>query len=185
LPFAGPAERTVAELTDRMSGYDFDLITTKFKPGLLAQERIGQINIYRVGWGNKFDKYFMPILAAIKAIKLNKKNNYAVGWGIMASYGSLAALIFSFFSRVAILVSLYEDKINDKSLKGRLNIPFLKLIFRKAHKLQLVADLTERQLAWLEDDKNLQAVDKDKGFDYLAKKTKEEFQRLEILSSRL
>ncbi len=185
LPLLGPAEKAVAEITGRMPSYDFDLITTKFKKGLLAQEKIGQVNIYRVGWGNKFDKYFLPVLAAIKAVKLNKKNDYAVGWGVMASYGSLAALIFSFFSRVAILVSLYEDKIDYRAFKRRLYIPLYKLIFRKAHKLQLVADLTEQQLAWLEDDKNISPVDLDKGWDYVTKKTREEFQRLEILSSRL
>lgn len=185
LPIAGPAEKAVAEITDRMLGYDFDLITTKFQPGLLTQEKIGKVNIYRVGWGNKFDKYLMPVLAAAKAVNLNKKNNYAVGWGIMASYGSLAALIFSWFSRLAVLVSLYEDKIDDSSWQRKWKMPFYKLIFRKAHRLQLVADLTEQQMAWLEDDKNLTAVDLDKGWDMVAKKTKEEFQSLEILSSRL
>ena len=103
----------------------------------------------------------------------------------MASYGSLAALFFSLFSKVAVLVSLYEDKVDYGSFKKRLYIPLYKLIFRRAHKLQLVADLTERQLAWLEDDKNISPVDMDRGWDYATKKTKEEFQNLEILSSRL
>lgn len=186
LPFAGPAERAVEELTNRLIAYDFDLITAKFKRDIPAQEKIGRVNIYRLGWGSKFDKYLLPVLAAIKATKLNKKNNYAVAWGIMASYGSLAALFFSLFSKVAVLVSLYEDKIdNASSLKRRIYIPLYKYIFRKAHRLQLVADLTEQQLAWLEDDKTLSPVDLDKGWDFVAKKTKEELQKLEILSSRL
>jgi len=185
LPFTGPAEKAVAEITERMIGYDFDLITCKFKRNLPTQEKIGRINIYRVGWGNKFDKYLMPVLASAKAIKLNRQNNYAVAWGVMASYGSLAALFFSLFSKVAVLVSLYEDKVDYSSFKKRLYIPLYKLIFRRAHKLQLVADLTEQQLAWLEDDKNVSPVDTEKGWDYVTKKTKEEFQKLEILSSRL
>jgi UDP-glucuronate decarboxylase len=185
LPFTGPAERAVAEITERMFAYDFDLITCKFKNDLPAQEKIGRVNVYRVGWGNKFNKYFMPILAARLAIKLHRQNNYAVAWGVMASYGSLAALFFSLSSKVAVLVSLYEDKTDYSSFKRRLYVPLYKIIFRKAHKLQLVADLTERQLAWLEDDKNISPVDLDKGWDYVTKKTREEFQRLEILSSRL
>ena len=117
LPFSGPTEKAVVEITERMIAYDFDLITCKFKSGIPAQEKIGRVNIYRVGGGGKFDKYFMPVLAAAKAIKLHRQNNYAVAWGVMASYGSLAALFFSWFSRVAVLVSLYEDKID-----GRLHL---------------------------------------------------------------
>jgi len=185
LPFSGPTEKAVVEITERMIAYDFDLITCKFKSGIPAQEKIGRVNIYRVGGGGKFDKYFMPVLAAAKAIKLHRQNNYAVAWGVMASYGSLAALFFSWFSRVAVLVSLYEDKIDYNSWRKKWKLPFYKLIFRRAHRLQLVADLTEQQSAWLEDDKSLSSVDTDKGWDYVSKKTREEFQNLEILSSRL
>jgi UDP-glucuronate decarboxylase len=184
-PYIGPAETAVKEIIERMSAYEFDLITCKFKAGLPSQEKIGRVNIYRVGWGNKFDKYFLPIAATIKAVKLHRQNNYAVAWGIMASYGSLAALFFSLFSKVAMIVSLYENKIDYISFKRRLYTPLYKMIFRKAHRLQLVADLTEQQLAWLEDDKNISPVDLDKGWDYVTKKTREEFQKLEILSSRL
>lgn len=185
-PFVGEAEKAVANIAERMIAYDFDLLTCKFKPGMPTQEKIGRINVHRIGWGSKIDKYFMPISAAAKACKLNRQNNYAVAWGVMASYGSLAALLFSLFSRVAVLVSLYEDKVvAPSSFKMKLYLPFYKFIFKKTHRLQLVANLTEQQLAWLEDDKNLLSVDMDKGWDYVAKKTREEFQNLEILSSRL
>ncbi len=185
LPFSGPAEQAIREITDRMIAYDFDVITCRFKSDVAIQEKIGRTNIYRIGWGRKFDKYFMLILAIVQALKLHRQNNYVVAWGVMASYGSLAALFFSLLSRVAVLVSLYEDKIDYASFRRRLYIPLYKFIFRKAHRLQLVADLTEQQLAWLEDDKNLSSVDLDKGWEYVTKKTREEFQNLEILSSRL
>ncbi len=185
-PFKGPVESTIKELTDRLISYDFDLLTAKFEKNLPKQEKIGRTNVYRLGLGTKIDKYLLPLLATFKALKLTKKNNYEVVWGVMASYGSLAAILFSLLSRKAILLSLYEGKIRDtNSLRRRFLIPIYKLIFKKAHRLQVVAKLTQQQLAWLEDKKNLQTINLEEGWDYLAKKTKEKFQELEILSSRL
>ncbi len=186
LPLKGSAEIAVQELTNRLIAYDFDLLAAKFKKDFGEQEKIGRVNVYRLGWGTKFDKYLLPLLAPWKALKLAKNNNYEVVWGIMASYGSLAAILFSLFSRKAFLLSLYEGKIkNTRSLYRRLLGPLYKLIFRKAHRLQVVAELSQQQLAWLEDEKNLQALNIEDDWDYLAKKTKETFQELEILSSRL
>ena len=64
-------------------------------------------------------------------------------------------------------------------------MPLYKVIFKGAHHLQVVADLSQEQIAWLEDEKNLRPIDLDRGWDYVTKKTKEEFQELEILTSRL
>ncbi|MCK5358338.1 MAG: hypothetical protein KAJ48_08075, partial [Elusimicrobiales bacterium] len=63
--------------------------------------------------------------------------------------------------------------------------PIYRLIFKRAHKLQVVADLTQEQQAWLEDERVIRPVDMDKGLDYAMKKTREDFQQLEILTSRL
>ncbi|MCD4760393.1 SDR family oxidoreductase [bacterium] len=185
-PFEGPAEQAVKEITERLIGYDFDLIVAKMKPGLPAEEKIGRVTVHRLGGGTKFDKYFLPILGLFKAISLNKKQNYQAAWGIMASYGSLAAVLFSLFSNRALLVSLYEGKIDEaRAIRTKVLQPFYRFIFKKAHSMQVVGDLTQQQLAWLEDDKSTEGVDLDKGWEYVSKKTKEKFQELEILSSRL
>lgn len=185
-PLAGPAEKALRESSDRLLAYDFDLFVAKNDKRLANQEKLGRINVYRLGSGSKWDKYLLPILAVRKALSLHRRRHYQLAWGIMASYGALAAAWFSLFSRRAFLVSLYEGQIKDsESVKRKLLRPFYKLIFRTAHKLQVVADLTESQLAWLEDDNRLSALDLEKGWDYISKKTREEFQQLEILSSRL
>ena len=144
-------------------------------------KKIGSFDIHRLGFGSRIDKYLLPFLGPVKALGLNRRNDYQVAWGIMASYGSLAAIIFSFFSRVSALVSLYEGNIKS----SRKLIPFYKIIFRRAHGIQIIAQLTGEQSAWLEDDKKIRPVGTGAGWDYVAKKTKEEFQEMEILSSRL
>lgn len=186
LPLEGPAEKAVKEISDRLIGYDFDIITSRFDKKYLKSEKIGRVNVYRVGLGNKFDKYWLPVLAVLMALKLNKKNNYQVAWGVMASYGSLGALFFSMISRVSFLLSLYEGKVENKSkMRKSILSPLQKIIFQKAHHIQLIAELSEQRLAWLEGDKKLRPMNWDNGWDYAAKKTKEEFQEMEILTSRL
>ena len=186
LPFEGPVETAVKEIANRMPGYEFDVITTSFKKGVPAEEKIGRFNIYRIGMGNDFDKFILPFVAPFKALSLHKKNNYQAAWGVMASYGALAGVLFSYLTRVALLVSLFEGKIKDSESSFRKMFkPIYKIIFRRAHRMQVVAELPDEQLAWLEDDKKIQAIDMAKGWDFVAKKTKEQFQELEILTSRL
>ncbi len=185
-PLAGPAEAAVKEISERLTVYGLDVITARMKRDLPQEEKIGKIKVYRIGFGNKFDKYLLPVLGVCKALKLNKKKDYQLAWGIMASYGAITTILFSFLTRRAFMISLYEGRsLNDKVIKRKLFSFLYKLIFKSAHKLQIVAELNQKQLAWLAGKKTVQALDIDKGWDYVTKKTKEEFQQLEILSSRL
>lgn len=185
-PVEGPVEYAVKNITEELLGYELDMIVAKMKSGIKNEEKIGKVNVYRIGMGNTMDKYLFPFIAPFKALRLNKNRDYQATWGIMASYGSLAAVIFSILSSKALLVSLYEGVIHDeKALRRRILKPFYRLIFKRAHYMQVVGELTQQQLAWLEDDSHTEGVDMEKGWEYVAKKTKEKFQELEILSSRL
>ncbi|MBU1176927.1 glycosyltransferase family 4 protein [Patescibacteria group bacterium] len=94
LPLVGGVEIAVDEITKRLPGWQFDLITAKIQKGLKEEERINNVNIYRVGFGFNFDKYLLPFLGLIKAKKLEKKNNYNLTWSIMASFGGFLGLRF-------------------------------------------------------------------------------------------
>jgi hypothetical protein len=106
----------------------------------------------------------------------------------MASYGALAAIIFSSVLRakVPFLLSVFEGSIENRMLqRGRLLSPLYQLIFRYAHRWQVVGQMSERQRSWLEDERHVQAIQADGNWDLLAKRTKEQFQEIEILSTRL
>lgn len=182
----GPAEEMVKNICEDIFSYDFYLITSRMNKKILPEEKIGRIIVHRVGFGISFDKYLLPILGPIKAFKLNKKNDFQVIWGVMASYGSLAAVAFSFLTRKAFLLSLFEGKLKSlKNIKGNFILPFYKVIFAQAHRIQILAEMDQQQIAWLEDERNIQPIDLNRGRNYVAKKTKEKFQELEILTSRL
>ncbi len=115
-PFVGGAEVAVKEITDRISDeFEFDLITAKLKSDLSYREKVGHINVYRIGFGlPMLDKILLPIRGAFLTNKLNKKNNYYCFWGIMVTFGSIAGYVFNLFrslgfkKKVPMVLTLQE-----------------------------------------------------------------------------
>ena len=111
LPFVGGAEVAIKEITDRISGVDFDIITSRFDFKLPKNEKIGNVNVYRVGFGFKtLDKLLLPFWGAIKTISLNNKNNYKYYFCVMVTFASGAAYISNIISskKVPIILNLQE-----------------------------------------------------------------------------
>lgn len=110
-PFVGGAEVAIKEITDRIQNCQFDLITAKLKRGLINEEMIGNVNVYRIGVGVPIlDKLLLPFWGALKAIKLNNKNHYSVYWCMMVTFASGAAYIANIFSakKNPIVLTLQE-----------------------------------------------------------------------------
>ncbi|MBT4153706.1 MAG: NAD-dependent epimerase/dehydratase family protein [Candidatus Magasanikbacteria bacterium] len=186
LPEKGPAEKKAQQVMRQLSGYEFDVITTKIG-STKADEDDGTIHIHRIGKGNRFDKVFYPIRAALLARKLHKMHGHRVAWAIMASHGALAAIIFSWMKRhMPVVLSVYEGKISEDKLKrGKLLSPLYKLIFRRSHRWQVIGNMSQQQQAWLEEERHVQVVQDDADLAMLTKRTRELFQEAEILSSRM
>lgn len=159
--FIGGAEVAVKEITDRLGSraprspgevgdFDFDMIT--LRKSAAKFERMGNINIYRVGFGwragdnaflQKFKiyKYFFPFFAAWKACSLHRKNHYDAVWSIMANYAGFGALFFKLFHpSVPFILTLQEGDPTDY-IKRRVGIfyPLFKLIFTRADRIQTIS----------------------------------------------
>jgi len=110
-PFIGGAEIAIKEFTDRLGSEEFsarggplhnggqaafgwDLFTAKLDADLPDEERIGNINVYRIGTGGKMDKWLYPWRAARLALKMHTQKPYDLIHAIMATYAGLAALLF-------------------------------------------------------------------------------------------
>jgi glycosyltransferase involved in cell wall biosynthesis len=166
LPLVAGAEIAVKELTDRLagfsagggpaSGWEFDLICARIKKELKPEEKIGSVNIYRLGggWG-WIDKFLLPILGLIKAIKLNGKNSYKIIWSIMASQASVAAAFLKIiFSDKKLVLNLQEGDeeehlkryaLGNDLLYKILIRPWHLLVFKKADYITAIsADLKNR-----------------------------------------
>lgn len=149
--FIGGAEVAVKEITDRLGNdYVFDMITLrKTAPKF---ERIGNVNVYRIGFGwqagdnailsrFKIYKYFFPFFATAKAVTLARKNHYDLIWSVMANYAGFGALFFKLLKpKIPFVLTLQEGDPTDY-IKRRVGIlyPLFKKIFTKADRIQTIS----------------------------------------------
>jgi len=168
--FIGGAEIAIKEITDRISPSDveFDLIALRIDKSLPKFERIGNVNVYRIGfvgkqnkssdslpWYLHINKYLYPFLARAKAKSLEKTRRYDATWAMMANYSGFGALFFKFARpNVPFILTLQEGDpigyIKNESLRVRLGpvnvpvrsfmYPVLKMIFTHADRIQTISN---------------------------------------------
>jgi len=151
-PFVGGAEVAVREITERFrtqaKEYVFDMITIRFDKNLPEHERVGNVNIYRVGYGRfganisdtyKFplslNKYLFPFVAYRMARKLHSEHFYDLIWSIQANYAGFAALFTKWaLPHVPFLLTLQEGD-PPKRYRNRVGplLPLYEAIFRNAN----------------------------------------------------
>lgn len=111
LPHIGGAETAIKGVTDQFTDYEFDLITARRDDTLATRERIGNIEVFRVGRGGRWDKVLLPFQGLKKAISLHRDKNYDLVFALMASYGGLTAARFKKrFPGVPLLLNLQEGR---------------------------------------------------------------------------
>lgn len=159
LPFIGGAELAVQNITDRVTDLAFVLITARMNRNLAREEKIGNVLVYRLGFGFLFDKWLLPFLGFFKACalarnwKLLARRSESVGgeikncefilWGIMASQGSIAAYLFKkIHPRVPFVLTLQEGDPERHLLSGRAGLMgfFVRRIIRSADQLQVISN---------------------------------------------
>lgn len=141
-PHVGGAEVAVREITDRLgrreSNCEFDMITYRFSKHDSPEERIGNVNVYRV---NCYSKYLFPFASFAKAMVLNGRKRYNIAWSIMANYAGFGALFFKLFNlKTKFLLTLQEgDPIPHIKRRVRFVWPLFKRIFKYADTVQCIS----------------------------------------------
>ncbi len=141
-PFVGGAEVAVREITDRLADHTFSMVVPRISPSSLPFERVGAIDVYRIGFGRPFDKFIFPVLGFFKALSLHRKQRFEIGWSIMASQASIAAAFFKMtHASVKLVLTLQEGDeeeylaryvFGSRFLYRLLIRPWHALVFRKA-----------------------------------------------------
>lgn len=141
LPLVGGAEIAVKEIAQRLPDYQFDLVVAKIKPGLARAEKIGNVNVYRVGLGVDLDKYLLPFLGLWRAGCLERKNHYQMTWSIMASFGGFLGLFFKYLYPIKPWLLTLQEGDNPKDILRKIGIlrPLFERIFRKADYIQAIS----------------------------------------------
>jgi UDP-glucuronate decarboxylase len=107
-PDAGKAEERLAALAQMMPETEFHIITTKFRRGLKAVERMDNVTVYRLGIGSPLDKFMLPLLGAFKARSLDKALRFRFLWSLMASYGALAGVVLKLLGSKASFIIAHD-----------------------------------------------------------------------------
>jgi glycosyltransferase involved in cell wall biosynthesis len=152
----GGAEVAIKEITDRLGDkYDFDMLTLRFDSTLAPFERIGKVNVYRLGFSSKspkakdlvkfplyLNKVLFPILAACKFFRLDKDRHYDFIWAMM-SYMGMAAVIIRMLKNVRFGMTLQEGDSFEHILERKRIRPFVFLIkkaFKDASIIQAISN---------------------------------------------
>lgn len=145
----GGAEVAVKEITDRIDSSEivFDMIA--LRAGMKRREKIGNINIYRVGWKQKnvlgiagyIQKLAYIPLAFLKALSLHRTHNYDIVWSIMANFSSAPWLFFSYIHpKVSRLLTLQEgDPIEHIKRQVKYVYPIFRKVFTRATRIQVIS----------------------------------------------
>lgn len=137
-PHIGGAEVAIQEITARVRDFSFDLVTLRLDKNDAKSERVGNVNVYRIGCL----KFLFPFYAYLEAKKLHKRNNYQIVWGMMANLAGLAALFFKLKHRsVKFLLTLQtgndDKKVWQKTWWWRW---LYKKIYKKADYIQAISN---------------------------------------------
>ncbi len=144
--FVSGAEAAIKEITDRISPADieFHLVTHLFDKSALRQEQIGNVTVYRVGFGNRYlSKIFYVPLAALKAKSLHRHIDLDGLWAMM-TYMLLAVVLAGFAGlRLPYVLSLQDGDSYEKVFLRWFIRPFAPLLnygFRHATVIQVISE---------------------------------------------
>ncbi|MEK9178065.1 MAG: glycosyltransferase family 4 protein [Patescibacteria group bacterium] len=154
--FIGGAEIAIKEITDRISPeeIEFDMITLRLNSALPRFEKIGNVNVYRVGWAGKqrvssdslpwylhINKYALMATGFFRALSLSRIKKYDAVWSMMATYNSFAALFFKLtHPRIPFILTLQEgDPIPYIKHRALPLYPLFKMIFTHADHIQTIS----------------------------------------------
>jgi glycosyltransferase involved in cell wall biosynthesis len=152
--FIGGAEIAVKEITHRINPREvsFSMVTLHINNDLPSFERIGNIDVYRVGFAVRpnspfrkisilVNKLLYPLLGTIKAVLLHQKNKFDRTWSIMANYSSAAAYFFSLiYPKVPFMLTLQEGDPIEWTLKRVKPVMyFYKKMFKRTDHVQTIS----------------------------------------------
>jgi glycosyltransferase involved in cell wall biosynthesis len=150
--FVGGAEVALDELTKRMPEVDFDMITLRLDSRSPRFERVGAVNVYRIGWGAtvgennilpwhlELTKLLFPVLGFWKGYRLCRTNTYDLLWAMMASYNSLAALKLHLVTKIPYILTLQEGDTH-AHIRSRMKPLWFafKMLFARAKSVQVIS----------------------------------------------
>lgn len=94
-PHVGGAEVAIKAITDRITDLEFHMVTLRFSKEDLKEEKIGNVFVYRIGFGtSKLSKFLFQFMAARYASALHNQLGFSATWAMMAHATGVPAALF-------------------------------------------------------------------------------------------
>jgi glycosyltransferase involved in cell wall biosynthesis len=147
----GGAEVAVKEITDRLGGeFEFDMVT--LYAGTSRFERIGNVNVYRVGPKIRISGIAVPHISYLikfcyvaaafcKSLALHHRRDYDFTWSMMASFNAFSNLFFKWLHPGVPFFLTLQEGDSPEHIKKATSImyPLYKQIFKKADRIQAIS----------------------------------------------
>ena len=143
--FVSGAEAAIREITDRIDSKDieFHLITLLFERAAPRRERIGNVEVHRVGFGGAYlSKILFVPLAAFKARSLHKEQTFDALWAMMTYMLFPVALSKLMGVRAPHILTLQDGDPYEKVFERIFVLPFTPILdwgFRNAALVQVIS----------------------------------------------
>ena len=156
--FIGGDAVAIKEITDRTPPKDieFHMITLRFDSMLPKVERLGNVMVYRIGFGKKdvgtrqtytplfyISKILFIPLAVLKAIRLNRQHHFDGLWAMMSYMVFPIVLMRLFGFKTPFILTLQEGETYERVFKSWYIVPLLSLLdygFRHATVVQTISN---------------------------------------------
>lgn len=148
-PFVGGAEVAISEITKRLSGrMQFFCFTHRFDAVWPSEELRDGVRVFRLGSGTgsyyrqRAQKLFYPFRAWRAMERLHRTQPFDLVWLVMASYGTLAALLFKLRHPTVPLLLTLQEGDSEAHILRRVGIFYSlwRLIFRYADHIQTISN---------------------------------------------
>lgn len=139
------AEAAIKEITERIDRDDitFHMVTLQFDRSDERHERIGNVEVYRVGFGSLYlSKVLFPLLAALKARQLNKQYRFNALWGMMTYMLFPIVLLRLMGTKIHHILTLQDGDPYEKVFERWFILPVAPLLnygFRSASMIQVIS----------------------------------------------
>ncbi len=124
-PFIGGAEIAIQETLRRLSQeFDFLIVCARMQRGLAPREERREGTVVRLGFGMRWDKWFLPVFALLwylrNVTRLTRFNLVTILWGIDISQGALGAALIKLFSpRTPFIFTIQYGESETRLASGR------------------------------------------------------------------
>jgi glycosyltransferase involved in cell wall biosynthesis len=144
-PFVGGSEIAIEEIVKRLPDVFFDIVTPRFKRGLVRLESGDNFRIHRVGWGWSLDKLIFPVSGFLYSRKLFGENSYDFFHVFQASWAGGAVWLAKIFNHHAPMILTLQE---GKDLDGQnLFVRFArKLLIRRADKITVISEYLRKHV---------------------------------------